>query len=75
MAARLGEDGNRQALAHFVTTTRGIRRMSVPASPKADPAKVARRRPCGIPAEVGHVEKWQLALDMIDEARSWGIGH
>ncbi|MFI6086045.1 IS701 family transposase [Streptomyces sp. NPDC051217] len=44
-----------------------------PASPKADPAKVARRGPCGIPAEVGHVEKWQLALDMIDETRSWGI--
>jgi SRSO17 transposase len=26
-----------------------------------------------VPAEVGHVEKWQLALDMIDEARSWGV--
>jgi len=38
-----------------------------PASPKADAAKVARRATCGIPAEVGHVEKWQLALDMIDE--------
>ncbi|MFE7113171.1 transposase, partial [Streptomyces sp. NPDC057600] len=23
--------------------------------------------------QVGHVEKWQLALDMIDETRSWGI--
>ncbi|MEU9708688.1 hypothetical protein AB0E21_08780 [Streptomyces sp. NPDC047967] len=22
---------------------------------------------------MGHVEKWQLALDMIDETRSWGI--
>ncbi|MFE9287988.1 IS701 family transposase [Streptomyces olivaceus] len=43
-----------------------------PASPKADPAKVARRARCAIPAEVGHVEKWQLALDMIDETRSWG---
>lgn len=32
-----------------------------PASPKADPAKVARRDKCAIPAEVGHVEKWQLA--------------
>jgi hypothetical protein len=41
-----------------------------PASPKADPDKVARRKPCGVPVEVGHVEKWQLALDMIDETRS-----
>ena len=44
-----------------------------PASPKTDPAKVARRAKCAIPAEVGHVEKWQLALDMIDETRSWGV--
>jgi hypothetical protein len=44
-----------------------------PASPEADPDKVARRSRCGIPAGVGHVEKWQLALDMIDETRSWGI--
>ncbi|MGW2104986.1 IS701 family transposase [Streptomyces olivaceoviridis] len=44
-----------------------------PASPKADPGKVARRTRCGIPEDVGHVEKWQLALDMIDETRSWGI--
>lgn len=44
-----------------------------PASPKADPDTVARRTPCGIPADVGHVEKWQLALDMIDETKSWGI--
>nr|WP_198539335.1 IS701 family transposase [Streptomyces graminilatus] len=44
-----------------------------PASPKADPAKTARRAKCGIPAGVGHVEKWQLALDMIDETRSWGV--
>jgi SRSO17 transposase len=44
-----------------------------PASPKTDAAKAARRTQCGIPAEAGHVEKWQLALDMIDETRSWGI--
>jgi SRSO17 transposase len=148
MAARLGEDGNRQALAHFVTSSpwdpayvrarlawrmqRVIKPTALivddtgflkdgdasacvtrqytgtagkvtncqagvslhlasnhasaavnwrmflpeswdPASPKADPAKVARRARCGIPAEAGHVEKWQLALDMIDETRSWGI--
>ena len=148
MAARLGEDGNRQALAHFITTSpwdaahvrarlawrmqQAIKPTALivddtgflkdgnasacvarqytgtagkvtncqagvslhlasdaasaavdwrlflpeswdPASPKADPAKAARRTKCGIPEEVGHVEKWQLALDMIDETRSWGI--
>lgn len=44
-----------------------------PASPKADPDKTARRTSCGIPEDVGHVERWQLALDMVDETRSWGI--
>ncbi len=44
-----------------------------PASPKADPDQVARRAACQIPDDVGHVEKWQLALDMLDETRSWGI--
>ncbi|WP_345623694.1 IS701 family transposase [Streptomyces ziwulingensis] len=44
-----------------------------PASPEADPVKVARRGRCGIPDRVGHVEKWQPALDMIDETLSWGI--
>jgi SRSO17 transposase len=34
---------------------------------------VARRDKCAVPAEVGHVEKWQPALDMIDETRPWGI--
>lgn len=148
MAARLGEDGNRQALAHFITTSpwdpahvrarlawkmeKAIRPTVLvfddtgflkdgtasacvsrqytgtagkvtncqvgvslhlasdhasaavdwrlflpetwdPASPKADPAKVARRTACQIPDDIGHVEKWQLALDMLDETRSWGI--
>ncbi|WP_425586889.1 IS701 family transposase [Streptomyces yanii] len=148
MAARLGEDGNRQALAHFITSSPwdpahvrarlawkmhdviGAEALIVddtgflkdgdasacvsrqytgtagkvtncqvgvslhlahdhasaavnwrlflpaswdPASPDADADKVARRGRCGIPARVGHVEKWQLALDMIDEARTWGV--
>ncbi|MCX4722421.1 IS701 family transposase [Streptomyces sp. NBC_00963] len=148
MAARLGEEGNRQALAHFVTTSPwdpshirarlawkmeaaiqpsalifddtgflkdgnasacvsrqytgtagkvtncqvGVSlhlasdhassavdwRLFLPetwdaASPKANPDRVARRASCGIPDDVGHVEKWQLALDMLDETRSWGI--
>jgi SRSO17 transposase len=148
MAARLGEDGNRQALAHFVTTSpwdpshvrarlawtmeAAVRPTALvfddtgflkdgkasacvarqytgtagkvtncqvgvslhlaadhasaavnwrlfqpeawdPDSPKADPDQVARRAACQIPDDVGHVEKWQLALDMLDETRSWGI--
>ncbi|MEV7237694.1 transposase [Streptomyces sp. NPDC051020] len=147
MAARLGEGGNRQALAHFITTSPwhpahilarlawrteaeirptalvfddtgflkdgsasacvsrqytgtagkvtncqvGVSlhlacdhasaavnwRLFLPqsgdlASPEADPAKVARRRSCGIPEDVGHVEKWQPALDMACEIHSWG---
>lgn len=148
MAARLGVDGNRQALAHFITSSpwdpahvraRLARRMHKaigpealiiddtgfledgeasacvsrqytgtagrvtncqvgvslhlatdrapaavdwwlfmpaswdPTSAEADADKVARRTRCQIPARAGHVEKWQLALDMIDETRSWGI--
>lgn len=44
-----------------------------PAAPRADADKAARRTRCGIPARVGHVEKWQPAPDMIDETLSWGI--
>ena len=32
----------------------------------------ARRARTGIPEEVGHRPKWQLALDMIDELADWG---
>ncbi len=32
-----------------------------------------RRQKAKLPADVHHVEKWRLALDMIDELRSWGL--
>ncbi len=32
----------------------------------------ARRARAGIPEQVGHRPKWQLALDMIDELAAWG---
>jgi SRSO17 transposase len=32
-----------------------------------------RRAKAHIPDDVGHREKWRLALDMIDEARDWGL--
>nr|WP_026116163.1 IS701 family transposase [Nocardiopsis kunsanensis] len=38
----------------------------------ADPADERRAR-TGVPEHVGHREKWRLALDMVDEARSWGL--
>ena len=33
----------------------------------------ARREKAKLPEGVRHVEKWRLALEMIDELRSWGI--
>jgi SRSO17 transposase len=33
-----------------------------------------RRAKAHLPEDVYHVEKWRLALEMIDELRSWGIG-
>ncbi|MGW3134905.1 transposase [Streptomyces sp. NPDC001139] len=45
----------------------------VSADADADADKVVRCSRCTIPAQVGHAETWQLALDMIDETRSWGI--
>lgn len=143
MAARLSEDGSRQALAHFVTSspwdavhvrarlawrmqpvikptaliiddagflrtgtrprgtweprarsptaTLGSLSTWLPTAPRRRrtgacscprPGIPPRRRWIGskwsavtyaIPAQAGHVEKWQLALDMIDETRSLGI--
>ncbi|MEE2042340.1 IS701 family transposase, partial [Nocardiopsis tropica] len=32
-----------------------------------------RRAKTGVPEQVGHRHKWRLALDMVDEARSWGL--
>ncbi|WP_306414638.1 MULTISPECIES: hypothetical protein [unclassified Streptomyces] len=47
--------------------------MECPASPKVHVAKVARSTACGVPDDIGHVEKWQPALDMLDDTRSWGV--
>lgn len=32
-----------------------------------------RRRRCQVPDEVGHREKWRLALDTLDELAGWGL--
>jgi SRSO17 transposase len=34
---------------------------------------VERRRAAHVPDDVRHAPKWQLALDMIDELRGWGL--
>ncbi|MFF7415727.1 IS701 family transposase [Streptomyces lydicus] len=34
---------------------------------------IDRRTKTGVPEEVGHREKWRLALDLIDEAIGWGL--
>ena len=33
----------------------------------------ARRTVCKVPADIGHREKWRLALDILDELTVWGI--
>ncbi|CAN3977600.1 transposase [Kitasatospora purpeofusca] len=32
-----------------------------------------RRRRTGLPSDVGHVEKWRLAVGMLEELISWGL--
>jgi SRSO17 transposase len=32
-----------------------------------------RRRVTGVPEEIGHREKWRLALDVLDELAGWGL--
>lgn len=36
-------------------------------------ADTERRRRTGVPEEIGHREKWRLALDVIDELAGWGL--
>jgi SRSO17 transposase len=44
-----------------------------PASDKASADVNARRRAAAIPDDEHHRPKWQLALECVDEARSWGL--
>ncbi len=41
--------------------------------PKEGGRDTERRRVAGVPQEVGHREKWRLALDMLDEPAGWGL--
>lgn len=81
----LGKRANCQVLpsVHLVTDTASCPvnwRLFLPAS--WDPAEVGgdqveevveRRRKARIPDGVGHVPKWRLALDMLDELAGWGL--
>jgi SRSO17 transposase len=44
-----------------------------PGSGKARADVTAARARAAVPDDVGHREKWRLALDMIDEMRGWGL--
>ncbi|MGI5133468.1 MULTISPECIES: IS701 family transposase [unclassified Streptomyces] len=44
-----------------------------PATADEPESAVLRRRRARVPDEVGHVPKWQLAVDMVDELRCWGL--
>ncbi|MFD0405401.1 IS701 family transposase, partial [Kitasatospora sp. NPDC127116] len=46
-------------------------RLFVP--PDWDDRDDVRRRRTGLPPEVGHVEKWRLAIDALEELISWGL--
>ncbi|HEX2298191.1 MAG TPA: IS701 family transposase [Pseudonocardiaceae bacterium] len=41
--------------------------------PKEWDQDTERRRAAGVPEDVGHREKWRLALDMLDELAGWGL--
>ncbi len=45
-------------------------RLYLPESWANDPA---RREEAGVPQEIGFKPKWQLALDLIDQVRGWGL--
>jgi SRSO17 transposase len=44
-----------------------------PATAQAPERAAWRRRRAHVPDDVGHVPKWQPALDMVDEPRCWGL--
>jgi hypothetical protein len=81
----LGKTANCQVLpsVHLVTDAASCpvnRRLFVPGSwdghqvpGERAPQVAERRRRARIPADAGHVPKWQLAVDMLDELACWGL--
>lgn len=71
----LGKQSNCQVAVslHAASDTASVPiswRLFVPAEWDQD---AERRAKAGVPGEVGHREKWRLALDLIDEAIVWGL--
>jgi hypothetical protein len=71
----LGKQANCQVAVsvHAVSDTASCPlqwRLFVPQEWADDPA---RRRKTRVPEEIGHREKWRLALDVLDELASWGL--
>ncbi|MCX4824546.1 IS701 family transposase [Streptomyces sp. NBC_01142] len=71
----LGKQSNCQVAVslHAASDTASVPvswRLFVPAEWDQDAERRAR---AGVPEEVGHREKWRLALDLIDEAIAWGL--
>ncbi|UYQ60107.1 IS701 family transposase [Streptomyces peucetius] len=71
----LGKQSNCQVAVslHAASDTASVPiswRLFLPAEWQDD---TARRVKAGVPEEVGHREKWRLALDLIDEAIGWGL--
>jgi SRSO17 transposase len=71
----LGKTANCQSL---VSVNAASDRASCPLGwrlflPKSWDQDVERRRRARIPEEVGHVPKWQLALEIIDQLLGWGL--
>ena len=71
----LGKQANCQVAVsvHAVTDAASVPlewRLFLPQEWADDPG---RRAKTGVPAEVGHREKWRLALDILDELAEWGL--
>ncbi|MFE4678048.1 IS701 family transposase [Streptomyces sp. NPDC056723] len=71
----LGKQANCQVAVsvHAVSDTASCAlqwRLFVPQEWVDDPI---RRRKTGVPQEIGHREKWRLALDTLDELAGWGL--
>ncbi len=71
----LGKQANCQVAASVHTVTDAA---SVPLQwrlflPREWDGDAERRRRCRVPDEVGHREKWRLALDVFDELAGWGL--
>ncbi|WP_405552102.1 IS701 family transposase [Streptomyces canus] len=71
----LGKQANCQVAVsvHAVTDSASVPLQWRLFLPKEWDSDTERRRRCQVPDEVGHREKWRLALDTLDELAGWGL--